>query len=79
MCLDMCVCVCLYICAEWDTGGGGGVSHPPVIELAELWLNTRQGTDRGKKKAECITLPRETGEHISETDRLTVGVSSRCH
>lgn len=44
------MCVCLYICAEWDTGGGGGVSHPLVIELAELWLNTQQGTDRGKKK-----------------------------
>lgn len=71
------VYVCLYICADQDTGG---VSHPPVIELAELWMNIQRGTDGGgEREAECITLPRETGEHISETDRLTVGVSDRCH
>ena len=53
------VYVCLYICADQDTGG---VSHPPVIELAELWMNIQRGTDRGGGGGgECLTFPRKAG------------------
>lgn len=61
----MCVCVCLvHLCRK----GHCGVSHPPVIELAELQMNTHRG-----KREELNALPPTTGEHILATDEADCG------
>jgi len=46
--------VYLCICGERDTG----VSHPAVIELAELWLSTH-GEKKRERQEKLNTLPQE--------------------
>lgn len=45
------------------------MTHPTVIELAELWLNTL------REKMNALRYRKKTGEHMSETERLTAGIT----
>lgn len=67
------VYVCLYICADQDTGG---VSHPPVIELAELWMNIQRGTDGGggREKLNALRYP----EKLVNTSQRQTGWQWEC-
>lgn len=64
-----CVSVCAF--AQRDTG----VSHPSVIELAELWLNTHREKKERQQKLNALRYPNNWRKHLRH--RQTVAVSPR--
>lgn len=51
----------LCVCAQRDTG----VSHPSVIELAELWLNTHREKKERQQKLNALHYPNNWRKHLT--------------